>query len=505
MTVPRRQRDLTLPFVTGPTAPAPTAPGPVAPGPRPLGTSSGPASGPAPSSDEAPIGVGELDRRLRMLLERRTDGVWVHGEVSQVKEVGSGLCYFVLRDEDEDASIDGVLYRTAPVRTRRAIVEGARVVVQGRATVYAPRGKLQLVVESARPAGKGALLEALDRLRRKLAAEGLFAPDRKRALPAEPRVLGVVTSADGAALHDVVKVAFRRAGVRIVLARAAVQGPRATETLVRAIGLLGRHPEVEAIIVTRGGGSSDDLAAFHDEAVVRAIAASPVPVVSAIGHETDVTLADLAADARAATPSQAAELLVPDDTARGERLRHLRARLARAARHELGSRRQVLDDLEGRSHVAFDRARARRRRAIDLLERRLADRHPRAVLAAERAETAALGARLTTAMRDRLRETRDELTGARRRLDDATREGLAARRDVLALAAARLDALSPLAVLGRGYAVALDRRGHAVADAADVRPGDPLQVRVARGTIDATVLATHPTADDTRRSGEDGR
>lgn len=483
MTAPRRQRDLTLPFADGPAA---------ASSPRPAaGPPSVPSSGPAPSSDEAPIGVGELDRRLRLLLERRTDGVWVHGEVSQVKEVGSGHTYFVLRDEGEDASIDGVLYRTAPVRTRRAIVEGARVVVQGRATVYAPRGRLQLVVDSARPAGRGALLEALDRLRRKLAAEGLFAPERKRPLPQEPRVIGVVTSADGAALHDVVKVAFRRAGVRIVLARAAVQGPRAAETLVRAIALLGRHPEVEAIVVTRGGGSSDDLAAFQEEVVVRAIAASPVPVVSAVGHEVDVTLADLVADARAATPSQAAELLVPDDRARGERLRHLRARLARAARHELGRRRQVVDDLGGRIRVAVAQAGTRRRRAIDRLERRLAERHPRTVLASERAQTAALSARLSAAMRGELRAIRLDLDDAGRRLDDAARDGLAARREALSLAAARLDALSPLAVLGRGYAVALDRRGRAVVDAADVVAGEPLRVRVARGTIDATVVATH--------------
>jgi exodeoxyribonuclease VII large subunit len=443
-----------------------------------------------PSSGDAPIGVGELDRRLRMLLERRTDGVWVHGEVSQVREVGSGHVYFVLCDEEEEAAIDCVLYRTAPVRSRRAIVSGARVVVQGRATVYAPRGRLQLTVDRAEPAGEGALLVALAALRKKLEAEGLFDAARKRPLPREPRTVGVVTSADGAAFHDVVKVAFRRAGVRIVLVRAAVQGARAPDAIARALALVGRHPGVDAVILTRGGGSVEDLSAFQDEAVVRAIAACAVPVVSAVGHEVDVTLSDLVADARAATPSQAAELLVPDDRARDAMLRQLRVRLARAARHELGRRQQDLDERATRARTAIDRSRHARWIAASTLERRLAARHPRAVLAASRARLDRLDRALRLAMPDHLASARRAVDARDAALEPAVRRALDRGREALGRAAPRLGALSPLAVLARGYAIALDARGRAIVDALAVAPGEALRVRLASGEIAATVVSS---------------
>jgi len=429
-----------------------------------------------------------------MLLERRTEGVWVHGEVSQVKEVGSGHVYFVLRDEGEDAAIDCVLYRTAPVRSRRAIATGARVVVQGRATVYAPRGRLQLTVEIAQPAGQGALLLALDNLTKKLAAEGLFAAERKRPLPREPRVVGVVTSADGAALHDVVKVAFRRAGVRIILVRAAVQGPRAPETIVRALTLVARHPEVEAIVLARGGGSAEDLSAFQDEAVVRAVAACPVPVVSAVGHEVDTTLTDLVADARASTPSQAAELLVPDDRAREAVLRHLRQRLGRAIRHDLGRRQQDLDEGTSRGRAAI--ARAQRVRSLGLagLERRLAVRHPHAVLGASRKRIDGLASRLRVAGPGHLIALRTHADRLRAALEPSMRRMVDRARDELAREAARLGALSPLAVLARGYSITLDAGGRAVVDARDVTAGDSLRIRLASGEIAASVVSTLVTS-----------
>lgn len=442
-----------------------------------------------PSSGDAPIGVGELDRRLRMLLERRTEGVWVRGEVQQVHEVGSGHVYFVLRDEDEDAAIDCVLYRTAPVRSRRALVSGARVVVQGRATVYAPRGRLQLTVDSAEPAGLGALLLARAELKKKLSAEGLFASARKRPLPREPRVVGIVTSADGAALHDVVKVAFRRAGVRIVLVRAAVQGARAPETIVRALALLARHREVEAIVVARGGGSAEDLSAFQDESVVRAVAACPVPVVSAVGHEVDVTLVDLVADARASTPSQAAELLVPDDRARAAVLQQLRVRLRRAVSHDLGRRQQDLDDRSGRAAAAAMRARHARGLALASLEQRLALRHPRAVLAGSRARIERLDGRLRAAMPLLVAARRRELARAGDALAPSMQRRLDQGRDTLARDVARLGALSPLAVLARGYAIALDARGRALVDARSAVPGDALRIRLAAGEIAASVVS----------------
>ncbi len=404
--------------------------------------------------------MGELDRRLKRLLEGSTADINVEGEIGSLKAVASGHAYFTLKDEREDASIDCVMYRTAPARSRRLLADGARVVVVGRATVYAPRGRLQLTADSARPAGRGALLEALERLKEKLAGEGLFAAERKRPLPAQPRVIGVVTSGDGAAIHDIVKVAFRRAAVRILLARAPVQGPDAPQRMARALALLGRVPEVEAIILGRGGGSADDLAAFNDEVLVRQVAASRVPVVSAVGHEVDITLTHLAADARAATPSQAAELLVPDNEARADALAHLRARVARAMaqrlhreravldRHEallgtparlLGERRQAIDDTRERLAAALRRRLVDDRAGGARLQRRLLARHPSAVVSGARASLGPLQVRLAA---------------AERRL-------LAARRGRLGDLCTRLDALSPLAVLGRGYAIVAGPSGRA--------------------------------------------
>lgn len=448
---------------------------------------------PAPPVAAGPtvISVGELDRRLKRLVEGGTADVNVEGEISGLKEVASGHAYFSLKDEREEASIDCVMYRTAPARSRKLLAEGARVVLVGRATVYAPRGRLQFTADLARPAGRGALLEALVQLKEKLQAEGLFAPERKRALPAEARVIGVVTSGDGAAIHDIIKVAFRRGGVRILLARAPVQGPDAPQRMARALALLARVPEVEVIILGRGGGSADDLAAFNDEALARQVAASRVPVVSAVGHEIDITLTDLVADARASTPSQAAELLVPDAEARADAIAHLRARLARAiaqrldrdrasaarltarlgtADRVLGQRRQFLDDTRERMAGAVRRRLVEQRAEGARLERRLLARHPSAVVASARAELGPLQARLAAAMRRRA----------------------AALRGRLAEAAGRLDALSPLAVLGRGYAIALGPSGRPVLDPAELAPGALVRVRVQRGDFTARVIEIAP-------------
>jgi exodeoxyribonuclease VII large subunit len=441
---------------------------------------------PIPDPEPAAISVGELDRRLKRLVEGGTADVRVEGEISNLKQPASGHSYFTLKDETEDASIDAVMYRTAPARSRRLLVDGARVVLVGRATVYAPRGKLQLLADSAQTAGRGAILEALERLKARLSAEGLFAPERKRPLPAEPRVIGVVTSADGAAIHDIAKVAFRRAPVRILLAPAAVQGAGAALSMARALALLARVPEVEAIILGRGGGSADDLAAFNDEQLVRQVAACRVPVVSAVGHEIDVTLTDLAADARAATPSQAAELLVPDAAARAELIDQLRARLARAVARRLtearatlereearlgspdrllAERRQGVDEARERLAAALRRRVGERRAEVARLDRRLASRHPSAVIAGARGTLGPLSVRLGAAMRAELSGMRRELSGA----------------------AGRLDALSPLAVLGRGYAIATGPSGRAVVDAAELRAGDAVVVRVHRGSFTAQV------------------
>jgi exodeoxyribonuclease VII large subunit len=325
----------------------------------------------SPGREVEVLTVFELDNLLRREVEKASLGIRVEGEVQGAREVASGHLYFTLKDGERDASIGCVLYRSGPVRARRLLKDGARVVLMGRATIYSPRGQLQFVADDARLAGRGALLEALELLKKKLAAEGLFRPEKKRKLPTDPRVVGVVTSKDGAALHDIVKVAFRRSRVRIVLARAPVQGAQAGAGLARALAALGKHPEVEVIILGRGGGSADDLAAFNDEALVRAVAASRVPVVSAVGHETDTSLVDLAADARAATPSQAAEIVLPDSQARREMLHHAKRRLSRAIERRIGENVVHLDRLEGALTQRMRTSLERKKTAVAKLERRV--------------------------------------------------------------------------------------------------------------------------------------
>jgi exodeoxyribonuclease VII large subunit len=442
--------------------------------------------------DEPPvISVAELDNRLKRLVESNTQDVRVLGEVAGMRLHSSGHAYFKLKDEGDTATIDCVMYKTASPRARSMLVDGSRVVLVGRATVYAPRGQLQFVVTDVRPVGRGALLEALERLKQRLASEGLFAPERKRPLPADPSVIGVVTSGDGAAIHDIITVSFRRGAPRILLARATVQGPGAAQSMVRALDMLTRVPEVEVIILGRGGGSADDLAAYNDETLVRKVASLSVPIVSAVGHEIDTTLTDLVADARAATPSQAAELLVPDKAARKALLVQLYKRMYRALKHGLSTRRanldrlaarvsspahllaerqQQLDEAEMRLERAFRRQLAKRQTELAQLERRMGARHPRAILASARGSIGPLEVRLGAAMRRRIEQC----------------------RAILASQVAGLDAMSPLAVLSRGYAIATTNSGRAVRDAGDVTVGDRISVRVHRGNFVADVVEVRP-------------
>ncbi len=447
--------------------------------------------------------MAELDRAIRSAVDDAfARAVWVEGEVADCRPAPSGHLYLCLKDEREEASIDVVLYRSnVTPRARSLCVDGARVRLRGKPTFWAPRGRLQLVADRLQPAGRGALLEALERLKGKLAAEGLFAAERKRPLPREPRVVGVVTSPTGAAIHDICRVAFRRGGARILLAPAQVQGAGAVESICRALMQLQRVHAVDVIVLGRGGGSADDLGAFNEEAVVRAVAACRVPVVSAVGHEVDVTLVDFAADARAATPSQAAELVVPDGAGRREQLVHTHRHLARAmltrlaangvvlarARSRLGdprlaiaSHQQGLDDRLARLGAGARSLLARRRESLSRAQRRLAYLHPRAVIARERAELSRAGDRLASVWS----------ASFERRATDVQR------------ATARLDALSPLKVLARGYAIATREDGRAVRGAEDVRAGEALHVRVRDARVETTVVRVEPLAPPGERDPE---
>ncbi len=447
------------------------------------------------------VTVAELDRRLRRAVEGASGDVWVEGEVASLKRAPSGHAYFTLKDEREDAIIECVMYRMSAQRAQRVLLEGARLQLRGKATVWAPRGRLQLVGDLARPAGRGALLEALERLKERLAGEGLFDPARKRPLPASPRILGVVTSGVGAAFHDIRSVAFRRARLKIVLSPALVQGEAAVDSIIAALDLLERYPGLDALIVGRGGGSGEDLMAFNDERVIRRLARCSVPVVSAVGHETDVTLTDLVADVRASTPSQAAELLVPDCEAQRALLQRSRQQLLRAqvsglaaaqARLErltahlsdprflIAERQEQLDDLVQRMNARTNARLTRERRLQHELIRRLAHRHPQGVLARSRAELGLVSARL----------------GAN------VRRELARQRRALGETAAQLEALSPLAVLGRGYAIVTRKSGVAARSSRELALGEAVRVRLAHGSFEAQVLETAAPVDGAGPSRE---
>lgn len=453
--------------------------------------------------------VAQVARGITRTLERTfARPVLVQGEATGVRSASSGHVYFALKDAEAEATLDAVIYRSSLTPRMRAVIkDGALLRVRGVPSFWAPRGRIQLVADRAELAGRGAILEALERLKEKLAAEGLFEEGRKRALPSDPRVVGVITSRAGAVIHDICKVAFRRGGARVLLAPAAVQGQGAASSIVRALEMLTRVPEVDVVIIARGGGSQDDLLAFSDEALVRAVAACPVPVVSAVGHQTDVPLVDFAADRRAATPSQAAELVVPDRAGRrrmlDERTRAMRRAMelvlsrSRARAHglasELGDPRisinhaqQLLDEL-GASLAAYPRGLERRRRDLMETHARLVAAHPRQRLQRDRARVVALQTRLVDVTRPALaarRETVAELAGS---LVDATRPALAARRGAVAELAGRLDAMSPLKVLSRGYAIVTRGDGAAVRAASEVSRGDALTVRVGRGSFEAEV------------------
>ncbi len=433
------------------------------------------------------MSVAELTRRLKRAAEDVSANEWVQGEIGSLTRASSGHIYFTLKDEEEEAVIDCVMYKFQAARVTKILEEGARLLIWGKATVWAPRGRLQFVAERARPFGRGALLLALEGLKARLSAEGLFAVERKRPLPDSPKVVGVVTSASGAAFHDIRSVAFRRGGVKLVLAPATVQGDDAPASIVRALDLLEQYPGLDVLILGRGGGSLEDLLAFSDERVVRRVARVGVPVVSAVGHEIDYSLTDLVADVRAATPSQAAELVIPDEMARIERVRRLRAQLVRVAlsrvanerrrvealrlrmsdpRFVLVQRQQQLDELE-RSLVGSLRARHGKQQAdLAVLQRRLLARHPRTLVHRLKARLIPL----------------DERLGAGMQL------GLSGQRGHLASLAGRLQALSPLAVLGRGYAICAAPGGRVLTRIREVSPGECVQVRMMDGVFESQVI-----------------
>ncbi|MGM0784869.1 MAG: exodeoxyribonuclease VII large subunit [Pseudomonadota bacterium] len=439
-----------------------------------------------PASPEA-LSVSEVNRRARQTLERDFDELWVEGELSGVSRPSSGHVYFTLKDDR--AQLRCALFRNRARFVAAPLRDGDLVRVRGRLSVFEPRGDYQLIVDAVQAAGEGELLLAYERLKAKLAAEGAFA--NARTLPYPPRRLLVLSSPTGAAIRDVLAVlAARWPLVEVTLIPVPVQGREAAPAIIAALGLLNRQsaldPARDAILVTRGGGSLEDLWAFNDEHLARAIQHSRLPVMSAVGHEVDVTLADFAADARAPTPSAAAEQLVPDRRDLTHRLQVLEERLARAAQARLERESQRLDHLRARLRHPGE-ALARQRQTLESLSARLDGAMERR-LAAQRHHLGQLQRRLAAHPPERgLTEARTRLAGARQRLDLAIDQNLTRRRERLGALARELQAVSPLAVLGRGYAILENREGQVIKRARDTRPGETLSARLGEGRLTVEV------------------
>ncbi|MBA2539415.1 MAG: exodeoxyribonuclease VII large subunit [Deltaproteobacteria bacterium] len=437
------------------------------------------------SSRERPLGIAEVVR----LAGRSLDAlglVWVEGEVTQVSRPTSGHLYFALADRG--AVLPAVMWGRDLVRQKFEIVAGLHLRVRGRLGVYERDGKMQLYADFAEPAGAGAEALAREQLKAKLAAEGMFAESKKRPLPKFPRRIGVVTSSRGAAVHDIIRTVHRRFPTPILIADAAVQGPTAPHQIVMGMAMVVRAG-VDLVIVGRGGGAATDLSAFDHERVVRTISRCPVPVIAAIGHEVDLTLADLAADARASTPTAAAELAVPDGAAIEEIFIKVRSRLDREIRHRLNRANQDLDHAALALHARGERAISARGSELHRLQHRLAALHPRARLAAKHATFNELSRRLaSTHPIARITQGQRALDGLLARCTAAIQRSLANGRSELARTGAQMAALSPLAVLDRGYAVV--RSGEAIVrDSAQVVAGDRVHIRLAKGSLVATVEA----------------
>ena len=436
--------------------------------------------------------VGELVRSARVMLETRYADVLVQGEISGLKPSGPGHLYFTLKEAT--AQIDCVMFSREATRLKFRPRDGMQVRCRGRLTIYEGRGKFQMTIVEIEPAGAGALALAFEELKQKLAAEGLFQESKKRPLPFLPRCIGVVTSPTGSVIRDILTVAHRRFPVRIVISPTPVQGEGAAPQIVSALERLWKMPEIDVIILARGGGSLEDLWPFNEEIVARAIARSPIPTISAIGHETDFTIADFVADRRAPTPSAAAEIAVPELRALKEELATAGRRLHRGTERELqrarlklerltarisdprrllDRQRQTLDDLQARSAAAMAGMLAKKRTDLRTCETGLLRAHPQKRIAVQRANLVAL----------------------ERRLANGIASSIQPRKQALSRLHAKLEAMSPLRVLDRGYGLVRANDGKLVTRAKDLKRGQKLQVTLRQGSVVALVEEVLPSND----------
>ncbi len=406
--------------------------------------------------------VSQIVSEIRFELESRFRDVWVQGEISNFKRAASRHCYFTLKDRQ--AQIRAVCFRLAASYLRFEPEDGMQVIARGSVSVYPPRGEFQLVVDLLEPLGAGALQAAFEQLKAKLQAEGLFAPERKKPLPRLPSRIGLVTSPAGAALHDVLRVLERRNDrLHVLIFPARVQGPGAAPEIARGIRYLSGRADVDVILVARGGGSLEDLWAFNEETVARAIAASEKPVISAVGHETDFSIADFVADLRAPTPSAAAEIVSAARRELQGQLVGLTRRLAQTVRLQLHGKRTRLQRLA--ASRAFVDAETRLRVYLQRWDE--------------------LQGRLAKTLPQHLEHWRERLRRSNRDLEGAVVRRLERLRERTTGLARELNAFSPLAVLDRGYAIVTDPRRKVVREPSQVKAGERLGVRVSGGSFTA--------------------
>lgn len=431
--------------------------------------------------------VRDLVAAVRSHIEREYSDAWVEGEISNFRAPESGHLYFTLKDGN--AQLRVVMFRSSARLLRFRPADGLQVVVRGRITVYEDRGELQISAEYIEPKGAGSLQLAFEQLKAKLEAEGLFAAERKKPIPSLPSRIGVVTSAQAAALRDILNVLERRHhSVNVLIYPAQVQGDAASYEVAAGVRFFNQHRKVDVIIIARGGGSAEDLASFNNEALARVVAASEIPIISAVGHETDFTIIDFVADLRAPTPSAAAELVIRSRQEVEDHATALRERLNRAMRYRLLMGRQALTELA--QHGAF----ARMMEVIRQRQQKLDDLTHRMEIA-ERQLLEQMHRRwqlISAAVRHY--DLRLVLSGIRKQLESGTAALVAVMRNVLLQHRVRserlqtaLESLSPLAILERGYALVFDSQGKLLKDVRGINPGEQISARLAHGQLNATV------------------
>ena len=414
--------------------------------------------------NEPAITVSQLNRKAKTLLERGIAKLWVEGEISNLSRPASGHIYFSLKDDK--AQVSAAWFRQRQRGPAIGFKNGDKVLAFGRVSIYEARGNYQLIVEQMEPAGEGVLKQRFDALKRKLLAEGLFDEDRKQEIPALPSRIGVITSPSGAAIRDIISVLGRRfPSIPVVVYPAAVQGDAAPGELINALQTAIERDECEVLIIGRGGGSLEDLWAFNDEALARAIADCPIPVVSAVGHEVDFTIADFVADVRAPTPSGAAEIVVPDQHDWLRRINVLASRLARVGERAVEDRAQQVDWFNARMVSAIRQQLLGKRNDVQALRSELVQLSP--AVSVQRSIT--------------------RLAALQQRLASGTNEALSELNHRVALLGRTLHSVSPLATLDRGYAVVLDGDGKAMLDASTAKSGDEIRARLSKGELIANV------------------